>query len=79
MTRARSSASRPSSRRAFLASGKEVARVEKRWSGLFNEVFTDKDNFRVTYLEALTPNERALVLAASLFIDLQYFEREASQ
>lgn len=62
----------------FERLGREVARVEKRWNGLLNEAFTDKDSFRVTYLDALTQDERALVLAASLFIDLQYFERKAS-
>ena len=59
-------------------SGREVARVTKKWAGLLSEVFTDKDNFAVEFLDAeLGESERALVLAAALYIDLQYFERKA--
>lgn len=61
----------------FRRRGAEVARVEKRWSGLLAEAFTDRDNFRVTLEPAATEAERLLVLAASLFVDLRYFERKA--
>ena len=63
---------------AFLRNEGEVARVEKKWSGLLGEAFTDADRFRVLF-EApdLRPDERALVLAAAVFIDIQYFERKA--
>jgi len=63
---------------AFQRNEAEVARVEKKWSGLLGEAFTDADRFRVLYSAPdLRPDERALVLAAALFIDLQYFERKA--
>jgi hypothetical protein len=56
-----------------------VATVEKKWSGLLTEAFTDKDNFAVKYDDPnLSNEERQLVLAAALFIDLQYFERKAN-
>ena len=62
----------------FMARGAEVACVQKKWSGLLAEAFTDKDNFAVEFLDAdLGESERALVLAAALYIDLQYFERKA--
>ncbi|HLV67868.1 MAG TPA: phospholipid scramblase-related protein [Polyangiaceae bacterium] len=62
----------------FLRNEAEVARVEKKWSGLLGEAFTDADRFRVLFSAYdLRPDERALVLAAALFIDLQYFERKA--
>lgn len=63
----------------FLSKGAEVARVEKRWSGVLREAFTDADRFRVLFQAGdLRPDERALVLAAALFIDIQYFEHKGS-
>lgn len=62
---------------AFRRRGAEVARVEKRWSGILAEAFTDRDTFRVSFGPSATAAERLLVLAASLFVDLVYFERKA--
>jgi len=63
---------------AFERDGRELARVEKKWSGMLQEVFTDADRFRVIFESPeLSLDERALVLAAGIFIDLQYFERKA--
>ena len=62
---------------AFERQGRTLARVEKKWSGFLREAFTDADRFRVAFEPSeLTLDERALVLAAALFIDLQYFERK---
>jgi hypothetical protein len=62
----------------FTARGTQVASVQKKWSGLLAEAVTDKDNFLVDFGDGpLGENERRLVLAAALFIDLQYFERKA--
>lgn len=62
----------------FVRNGAQVASVQKKWSGLFTEVLTDKDNFLVEMTDArLTENERRLILAAALFIDLKYFEKKA--
>ena len=33
----------------FAARGAEVASVQKKWSGLLAEAFTDKDNFAVDF------------------------------
>jgi uncharacterized protein YxjI len=62
----------------FLRGTSEVARIEKKWGGLLREAFTDGDKFRVVYTPAVQGPERALILAASLFIDLQYFEKQAN-
>lgn len=57
----------------------EVAIVEKKFSGIFSEIFTDKDNFVLTYLDAkLGIEDRALLLSAAIFIDLAFFEKKAS-
>lgn len=62
----------------FMRGGTEVARVEKQWTGIFAEMFSDKDTFHVGFGN-LNENERKLILAASLFIDLQYFEASGGQ
>ena len=61
----------------FMAGGAEVACVKKKWSGLLTEAFTDKDNFAVE-LGNLDENQRRLVLAAAIYIDLMFFEKKAS-
>ncbi|HUP58659.1 MAG TPA: phospholipid scramblase-related protein [Bdellovibrionota bacterium] len=62
----------------FVRGGAQVACVQKKWTGLLAEAFTDKDTFLVDFSEGSLPEEeRSLVLAAALFIDLRYFERKA--
>jgi uncharacterized protein YxjI len=62
----------------FKRDDRELARVEKKWSGMLQEAFTDADRFRVAFdSPELNLDERSLVLAAGIFIDLQYFERKA--
>jgi len=63
----------------FRRDGREVATVVKRWSGALQEMFTDADNFRIGFTDpALTRDERSLLLAAGIFIDLQFFEKKAN-
>ena len=58
--------------------GDERASVQKKWSGFLTELFMDADNFLVDYKDStLLENERKLILAASVFTDLQYFENKA--
>lgn len=62
----------------FQQGGADVATVAKKWGGSLTEVFTDADSFRIDYgSPQLDPDARALLLAAGLFIDLQYFEAKA--
>lgn len=64
----------------FMDRNRKAATVNKKWSGFLTEVFTDKDKFLVEYNNSNLPEEqRQLVLAAALFIDLQYFERKANR
>jgi uncharacterized protein YxjI len=63
----------------FYRMGREAARISRKWPGIAYELFTDRDTFLVEYLEPnLTPEERSLILAASLYVDLMYFERKGS-
>lgn len=57
----------------------QVACIRKKWSGLLAEGFTDKDKFLVEFDQSnLGADERTVILAGALFVDLQYFEKPAS-
>ncbi len=63
---------------SLKAHGNEKARISKKWSGVLFEAFTDKDKFLVEYTDpSLSDSSRKVILAASIFIDLLYFERKA--
>lgn len=62
----------------FKRDGVEVAVLRKKWAGVLNEAFTDKDNFQIAFADSrLTNDERLLMLASAVFVDLQYFEKKA--
>ncbi len=62
----------------YSLQNKERAVIKKKWSGFLKEVFMDADNFAVQYSDqTLTQDERSLILAASVFTDLQYFEKKS--
>lgn len=57
--------------------GRQVAVIRKKWSGALKELFLDADNFQLEFTDSsLSKEERLLLLAAALFVDLQYFERK---
>jgi uncharacterized protein YxjI len=57
---------------------RKIAVIEKKWSGLMKEMFTDADNFRVMFIDVnLTTDEKLLLLTSAVFIDLSYFERKS--
>ncbi|MEI8025005.1 MAG: phospholipid scramblase-related protein [Pseudomonadota bacterium] len=59
----------------FYRKKKEVALLQKKFSGLFHEIFTDKDNFALSFYDTqLTQEERLLILASALLIDITSFE-----
>lgn len=58
--------------------GKERAVIRKKWAGALTELLLDKDRFRVDFTDtAMIQDHRVLLLAAALFIDLEYFENKA--
>lgn len=61
----------------FFRHETECAVIRKKWSGLLKEAFLDADNFSVEFTGELSEKEKKLILAASVFVDLQYFERKA--
>ncbi len=62
----------------FKKQDREVAVIRKKWAGLLTEALTDKDKFLVEFNDPnLREDERHLILAAAIFIDMQYFEKKA--
>ncbi len=58
----------------------ECARIEKKWSGVLYETFTDKDNFAINFLAPqLNDHQKWLLVLAGVFVDLMYFERKAGR
>jgi uncharacterized protein YxjI len=53
----------------------EIGLVQKKWSGLLKEMFTQADNFWVSYEQVSDPSLRALLFAATVLIDIVHFER----
>jgi uncharacterized protein YxjI len=58
--------------------GREIGQVNKKWAGLAKEIFTSADNYVVslTDLSGANQDAAALLLAASLSIDLVFNEAE---
>ncbi len=54
--------------------GREVGHIQKRWSGFGKEMFTDADNFGVTFENVRDPRLRTLVVAATFLLDFVHFE-----
>jgi hypothetical protein len=54
------------------------ATIRKKWSGFFREALLDADRFEIEFNDpSLKSDERSLLVAAAIFVDLQYFERKA--
>lgn len=58
----------------FFSNGRSLGKIQKKWSGMLGEVFTDKDNFVVTFTPVTNPDTKALMLATCLMVDIIYFE-----
>jgi len=52
-----------------------VGVIQKRWSGLAKEMFTDADNFGADLSQVSDPTLKALACAAIVLIDIVHFER----
>jgi uncharacterized protein YxjI len=53
----------------------EVGLIQKKWSGLLKEAFSEADNFWVQFDAVPDPQLRALLFAATVLIDTVHFER----
>nr|CAH8853118.1 unnamed protein product [Trichobilharzia regenti] len=52
----------------------EIGKITKKWTNVLQELFTDADNFGVTFPMDLEVRMKAVVLAAVFLIDFMYFE-----
>jgi uncharacterized protein YxjI len=56
-------------------SPESVGLVQKKWSGLAKEMFTEADNFWVEMDRVEDPQLRAMLFSATILIDIVHFER----
>ena len=58
--------------------GQQVGLIQKRWSGFGKEMFTDADNFGVTFENVRDARLRTLVVAATFLLDFVHFENRGN-
>ncbi|XP_055304777.1 phospholipid scramblase 1-like isoform X2 [Sitodiplosis mosellana] len=54
--------------------GNQVGKISKQWSGLAKEMFTDADNFGISFPMDLDVCMKAVMLGACILIDMMFFE-----
>jgi len=59
--------------------GNEVGRISKQWTGLAKELFTDADNFGITFPMDLDVSMKAVMLGACFLIDFMFFEKQGNK
>ena len=59
----------------MAGSDEEVGLLQKKWSGLGKELFSDADNFWIQMENIQNPQLRALLFSATVLIDVVHFER----
>jgi len=59
--------------------GENIGAVSKQWSGLIKEMFTESDNFGITFPMDLDVKVKGTLLAAVFLIDMMYFARNENR
>ena len=54
--------------------GNIVSTLEKRNPGCFRACYTNSDDFSLVFPAGISTEDKALLLAAALFVDYRYFE-----
>ncbi|CAG2105931.1 unnamed protein product [Medioppia subpectinata] len=57
----------------------QVGKITKQWSGLAREMFTDADNFGISFPLDLDVNIKAVLLGACFLIDFMFFEKSGNK
>ena len=60
-----------------VETGEQIGKISKQWTGLAKEMFTDADNFGITFPLDLDVKVKATLLGALFLIDFMYFEHDA--
>jgi uncharacterized protein YxjI len=55
-------------------SEKQIGVITKKWGGILKEAFTDADKYRVEFPSSWSYENKAVLLAASISIDFDFFE-----
>jgi hypothetical protein len=64
----------------FDPAGTQIAEISKNWAGLTQEWITDADKFTIRFMsQRLTTEERAVIFAAALTIDYDFFENNTKR
>lgn len=59
----------------FFDGNRSLGKIQKKWSGVLGEFFTDKDNFIISYKDPNLNHEvKVLMVATCLMVDIIYFE-----
>lgn len=58
----------------IIKNGMEQGKIVKRWSGAMKEIFTNADNFGITFPPDCDTNSKAILLGAVFLIDFVHFE-----
>ncbi len=61
----------------FDSRDQERGIITKKWGGFMREIFTDEDKFKVEF-KSFTSEQKAIIFAAAISIDLDYFEENHS-
>jgi len=61
-----------------IVGGTASGQIQKKWSGLLKEGFSDADNFGVTLRPQFDARQKALILGAVFLIDFVHFENRGS-
>lgn len=60
--------------------GRQRGMIAKKWSGMRKEYFTDADNFGVDFGDgAWTDEQRAVIFAAAISVDFDFFENNQNR
>ncbi len=59
--------------------GNEIGKVSKRWTGGFQEIFTDEDKYNVNFNVKITDKQhKAAILSSAIAIDMIFSENKIS-
>ena len=58
-----------------MKEGKQIAQINKKWSGFGREIFTDASKFMVDFMSVKDENLKQAILSMAFIVDLAVFER----
>ena len=63
----------------IVEGGRQRGMIQKKWTGLAKEAFTDADNFGVTFPSDWPVEQKTLALGAVFLIDFVHFENKGNR